>query len=59
MNIIGLPLDKAHRAVDKEFIEYAYAECRYNQSELARQLNLSRGKVRTLLKNYYGTKYIK
>lgn len=38
--------------------ELALQESRYNQSKAAKSLGVSRGTLRTKVKQYFGTKYI-
>jgi len=58
-DFLNLSLKEEFRNVKANFIEHALAKCRYNQSETARQLGISRGTLRTYLKDYFGDKYIK
>lgn len=44
---------------EEKVIEHVLKECRYNQSRTAKKLNLSRGCLRTKLKQYFGDKYFR
>lgn len=61
LNVTALPrnLAEGFKQVKADYIEYALQECRYNQSETARRLGISRGNLRSKLKEYFGDKYIK
>jgi DNA-binding protein Fis len=50
--------EKALEKITKELMEVLMINCRYNQSKAAKALGISRGKLRSDLKKYFGDKYV-
>jgi len=44
---------------EKSWIEKTMVTCKYNQSRAAIRLGMSRGSLRTKLKEYFGSKYFR
>lgn len=49
---------KLIKALDKQVLKEVMELCRFNQSQAARVLGLSRGTLRTKLKNLFDDKYV-
>lgn len=58
------PLEKGHdvseglERLEKAYIEHVFKSAKYNQSETARLLAVSRGTLRTKLRLYFGDEYL-
>lgn len=59
MKIEEVPVDEVIKRVESELYKYVMELSRFNQSEAAKELKVSRGTLRTKLNIYYPGKYFK
>lgn len=55
----GTSYTQAKQELEKSWLEQTIKDCKYNQSKTAKVLGMSRGTLRTRLKEYFGNKYFR
>ena len=54
----GYNYDIIMKRVEADLLEFAMMQTQYNQSKAAKSLGISRGSLRSKLKEYFGNQYI-